>query len=141
MAGSPSESALLQPRAPPLLLLLLPLGGALLLSFRMQEPFPLKCSSTGMLCTFCVGLLWSTKNMGIYSPICPKGALGVKCVDTVNGSVATRPNFQEIRLSNWDSVSTHSVVVSTLDPASRRPFLRKWDSVSTHSVVVSTHSG
>ncbi|MQM04523.1 hypothetical protein Taro_037321 [Colocasia esculenta] len=38
-------------------------------------------------------------------------------------------------------VSTQSVVVSTLDPASRRPFLDKWDSVSTHSVVVSTHSG
>ncbi|MQM03272.1 hypothetical protein Taro_036050, partial [Colocasia esculenta] len=58
----------------------------------------------------------------------------VKCVDT-------RPSFQEIHLSEWDSVSTQSVVVSTLDPASRRPSLHNWDSVSRHSVVVSTHSG
>ncbi|MQM00251.1 hypothetical protein Taro_032983 [Colocasia esculenta] len=46
----------------------------------------------------------------------------VKCVDTVHGRVDTRPSFQEIHLSDWDSVSTQSVVVSTLDPASRRPF-------------------
>ncbi|MQL96392.1 hypothetical protein Taro_029070 [Colocasia esculenta] len=65
----------------------------------------------------------------------------VKCVDTVHGRVDTRPSFQEIYLSDWDSVSTQSVVVSTLDPVSRRPFLSKWDSVSTHPVVVSTHSG
>ncbi|MQM00033.1 hypothetical protein Taro_032763 [Colocasia esculenta] len=51
------------------------------------------------------------------------------------------PAESEIHLSDWDSVSTQSVVVSTLDLASRRPFLHKWDSVSTHSVVVSTHSG
>ncbi|MQM17002.1 hypothetical protein Taro_049966, partial [Colocasia esculenta] len=65
----------------------------------------------------------------------------VKCVDTVYGRVDTRPSFQEIYLSDWDSVSTQSVVVSTLDPASRRPFLHKWDSVSTHSVCVDTVSG
>ncbi|MQM21039.1 hypothetical protein Taro_054070 [Colocasia esculenta] len=47
---------------------------------------------------------------------------GVKCVDTVHGRVDTRPSFQENQLSNWDSVSTQLVVVSTLDPASRRPF-------------------
>ncbi|MQM16309.1 hypothetical protein Taro_049265 [Colocasia esculenta] len=54
----------------------------------------------------------------------------------VHGRVDTRPRFQEIHLSDWDSVSTQSVVVltqsmavstqsvvmSTLDPASRRPF-------------------
>ncbi|MQL85807.1 hypothetical protein Taro_018336 [Colocasia esculenta] len=65
----------------------------------------------------------------------------VKCVDTVPGSVDTRPSFQKTQLPDWDSVSTQPVAVSTLDPASRRPFLDKWDNVSTHSVVVSTHSG
>ncbi|MQM03308.1 hypothetical protein Taro_036089 [Colocasia esculenta] len=64
----------------------------------------------------------------------------VKCVDTVHGSVDTRPSLQKTQLPDWDSVSTQPVAVSTLDPASRRPILRKWDSVSTHSVVVSTHS-
>ncbi|MQL86149.1 hypothetical protein Taro_018674 [Colocasia esculenta] len=64
----------------------------------------------------------------------------VKCVDTVHGRVDTRPSSQDTQLPDWDRVSTQSLVVSTLVPASRRPFLRKWDSVSTNSVVVSTHS-
>ncbi|MQM17140.1 hypothetical protein Taro_050108 [Colocasia esculenta] len=50
--------------------------------------------------------------------------------------VTSNPNS----LSTISCVSTQSVVMSTLDPASRRPFLDKWDSVSTHSVVVPTHS-
>ncbi|MQL76564.1 hypothetical protein Taro_008953 [Colocasia esculenta] len=40
-----------------------------------------------------------------------------------------------------DSVSTQPVAVSTLVSAPRSSVLRKWDSVSTHSLVVSTHSG
>ncbi|MQL90683.1 hypothetical protein Taro_023280 [Colocasia esculenta] len=65
----------------------------------------------------------------------------VKCVDTVPGSVDTRPSLQKTQLLDWDSVSTQPVAVSTLDPASRRHALHKWDSVLTHSLVVSTHSG
>ncbi|MQL72378.1 hypothetical protein Taro_004717 [Colocasia esculenta] len=42
--------------------------------------------------------------------------------------------------SDCDSVSTQPVSVSTLDLVPRRPGLRKWDSVSTHSLVVSTQS-
>ncbi|MQL91810.1 hypothetical protein Taro_024426 [Colocasia esculenta] len=64
----------------------------------------------------------------------------VKCVDTVHGRVDTRPSLQKTQLPDWDIVSTQPVAVSTLDPVSRRPFLRNWDSVSTHSVAVSTHS-
>ncbi|MQL90650.1 hypothetical protein Taro_023242 [Colocasia esculenta] len=56
------------------------------------------------------------------------------CVDTAPGSVDTRPSSQETQLPDWDRVSTQSLVVSTLDPASRRPCLDNWDSVSTHSV-------
>ncbi|MQL90702.1 hypothetical protein Taro_023294 [Colocasia esculenta] len=46
----------------------------------------------------------------------------VKCVDTVHGRVNTRPSSQETQLPDWDRVSTQSLVVSTLVPASRRPF-------------------
>ncbi|MQL88185.1 hypothetical protein Taro_020744 [Colocasia esculenta] len=58
----------------------------------------------------------------------------VKCVDTVPGSVDTRPSLQKTQLPDWDSASTQPVAVSTLDPVPRRPVLRKWDSVSTHSL-------
>ncbi|MQM03205.1 hypothetical protein Taro_035981 [Colocasia esculenta] len=57
-----------------------------------------------------------------------------------NGSVDTSPSLQKTQLPNWDSVSTQPVAVSTLVSAPRRPVLRKWDSVWTHSLVVSTHS-
>ncbi|MQL73511.1 hypothetical protein Taro_005856 [Colocasia esculenta] len=40
------------------------------------------------------------------------------------------------QLLDWDSVSTQSQAVSTLDPVPRRPVLRKWDSVSTHSLAI-----
>ncbi|MQL71568.1 hypothetical protein Taro_003890, partial [Colocasia esculenta] len=58
----------------------------------------------------------------------------VQCVDIAPGNVDTRPSSQETQLPDWDRVSTQSLVVSTLDPASRRPFLDNWDSVSRHSV-------
>ncbi|MQM16644.1 hypothetical protein Taro_049603 [Colocasia esculenta] len=57
-------------------------------------------------------------------------------VDTVCLCVNTKT-----QLPDWDSVSTQSQAVSTLDPVPRRPVLQNWDSVSTHSMVVSTHSG
>ncbi|MQL99489.1 hypothetical protein Taro_032213 [Colocasia esculenta] len=41
-------------------------------------------------------------------------------------------------VTTGSSVSTQSVVVSTLDPTSRRPFLRNWDSVDTLSGSVDT---
>ncbi|MQM22713.1 hypothetical protein Taro_055769 [Colocasia esculenta] len=56
------------------------------------------------------------------------------------GSVDTSPRFQKTQFPDWDSVSTQSQAVSTLDPVPRRPILRKWDNVSTHSLVVSTQS-
>ncbi|MQM11652.1 hypothetical protein Taro_044562 [Colocasia esculenta] len=62
-------------------------------------------------------------------------------VDTPIDGVDTGLESLKLFHENRVNVSTQSVVVSTLDPASRRPFWDKWDSVSTHSVVVSTHSG
>ncbi|MQM02116.1 hypothetical protein Taro_034882 [Colocasia esculenta] len=56
-------------------------------------------------------------------------------------TVAAPNSSRENLLLDWDSVSAHSVVVSTLDPASRRSFCLPVDSVSTHSLVVSTHFG
>ncbi|MQL97004.1 hypothetical protein Taro_029689, partial [Colocasia esculenta] len=61
-------------------------------------------------------------------------------VDTLNGQIDTSPRFQKTQLPDWDSVSTLPVSVSTLDPVPRIPVLRKWNSVSTHSLVVSTQS-
>ncbi|MQM14950.1 hypothetical protein Taro_047886 [Colocasia esculenta] len=46
----------------------------------------------------------------------------VQCVDTVPGSVNTRPSLQKTQLPDWDSVSTQPVAVSTLDPSPRRSF-------------------
>ncbi|MQL93479.1 hypothetical protein Taro_026110 [Colocasia esculenta] len=61
-------------------------------------------------------------------------------VDTLNGQVDTSPRFQKTQLPDWKSVLTQSQAVLTLDPVPRRPVLRKWDSVSIHSLVVSTQS-
>ncbi|MQL78572.1 hypothetical protein Taro_011007, partial [Colocasia esculenta] len=59
----------------------------------------------------------------------------------VPSGVDTVHLFQKTQLPDWDSVSTQSQAVSTLDPVPKRPVLQNWDSVSTHSMVVSTHSG
>ncbi|MQL87216.1 hypothetical protein Taro_019751 [Colocasia esculenta] len=64
----------------------------------------------------------------------------VHCVDTVPGSVDTRPSLQKTHLPDWDSVSTQPVSVLTLEPSPRTSFCANWDGVSTHSGTVSTHS-
>ncbi|MQL97962.1 hypothetical protein Taro_030660 [Colocasia esculenta] len=65
----------------------------------------------------------------------------VVCVDTASSSVDTRSSSQKTCLAVLDNVSTQPKVVSTLVTLPRDPILPVWDSVSTHSEVVSTHSG
>ncbi|MQL86836.1 hypothetical protein Taro_019363 [Colocasia esculenta] len=61
----------------------------------------------------------------------------VHCVDTVPGSVDTRPSLQKTHLPDWDSVSTQPVSVSTLEPVSRTSFCANWDSSSCSSCCLS----
>ncbi|MQM00016.1 hypothetical protein Taro_032746 [Colocasia esculenta] len=90
-------------------------------------------------------LTWRSSLAGCLPPqICDPHALHL-----VNSLLSLRSVYTALVIDGVDTsidgvdtgVSTQSLVVSTLDPASRRPFLDNWDSVSTHSVVVSTHSG
>ncbi|MQM11888.1 hypothetical protein Taro_044799, partial [Colocasia esculenta] len=67
------------------------------------------------------------------------GLLG--SVDTGSSSVDTRPSSQKTYLAVLDSVSTLPEVVLTLVCLPREPLMPVWDSVSTHSEVVSTHFG
>ncbi|MQL80498.1 hypothetical protein Taro_012940 [Colocasia esculenta] len=62
-------------------------------------------------------------------------------VNTGSSSVDTRSSSQKTCLAVLDSVSTLPEVVSTLVTLPREPILPVWDSVLTHSEVVSTHSG
>ncbi|MQM08455.1 hypothetical protein Taro_041309 [Colocasia esculenta] len=73
---------------------------------------------------------YSTNSKVVIAQIAQSITIAQRCVDTVCGRV--------------DTVCGHvDTVCGCVDtrPSIQKTFLVKWDSVSTHSVVVSTHSG